>query len=263
MSKKPKILVFDIETCPMLSYHWGLWDQNIALNQIKDDWCVLSWAAKWYGDSPKKVMYADQRKAKNLRDDKKILQGIWDLLNEADVVITQNGIKFDSKKLNARFAQNQMGRPSPYKHIDTCKIASKHFAFTSNKLEYLSDKLNKKYKKSKHGKFSGFSLWKACMEGNQKAWKEMEKYNKYDVLATEELYTVLQAWDTTIDFQIYNPEIKFACKCGSHNLIRKGVYTTKTCQYPQYRCKDCGSWPHDRSQNLVSKEKRKSLKGYG
>ena len=32
MSKKkqdgPKILVIDIETAPMISFHWGLWDQK-------------------------------------------------------------------------------------------------------------------------------------------------------------------------------------------------------------------------------------------
>jgi len=40
MSKKPKILLFDIETAPILAYTWDIWDQNIALNQIKQDWFV-------------------------------------------------------------------------------------------------------------------------------------------------------------------------------------------------------------------------------
>ena len=36
--KKPRILFFDIETAPMLGYMWSLWDQNLGLNQIKQDW---------------------------------------------------------------------------------------------------------------------------------------------------------------------------------------------------------------------------------
>ena len=31
---KPKVLVFDIETAPMLGYVWGLWENNVALNQV-------------------------------------------------------------------------------------------------------------------------------------------------------------------------------------------------------------------------------------
>ena len=85
---KPKVLLLDIETSPLVSFTWGLFDQNIGLNQIKDDWSVLSWAAKWYGE--KKMMYQDVRHQKNKRDDKAMLAGIWHLLDEADIVVGQN-----------------------------------------------------------------------------------------------------------------------------------------------------------------------------
>jgi len=75
MSNKPKILVFDIETAPILAYTWGIWDQNIALNQIKQDWFVISWSAKWLDD--KKVLYMDQRNSKDVSNDKPLLEGIW------------------------------------------------------------------------------------------------------------------------------------------------------------------------------------------
>ena len=61
---KPRILLIDIETAPLLSYTWGTWDQNIGLNQIEQDTYILSWAAKWYDGSG--VMYKDQRNAKDL-----------------------------------------------------------------------------------------------------------------------------------------------------------------------------------------------------
>jgi len=113
----PKVLLLDIETAPILGYVWGLFDNNLGLNQVHTDWHVLSWSAKWLDQ--KTIMYQDQRKAKNIEDDKKLLQGIWELLNEADVIITQNGKSFDIKKLNARFILNEMQQTSSYKHIIT------------------------------------------------------------------------------------------------------------------------------------------------
>jgi len=256
---KPKILVYDIETAPIIASVWGLWDQNVNLNMIKSDWHVLAWSAKWLGDKPSKIMYMDQRKAKNVEDDKEILKGIWKLLDEADIVITQNGKSFDEKKLNARFILNGMKPPSSYKHIDTKLIASKKFAFTSNKLEYMTDKLCTKYKKLKHNKFSGFELWKECLKGNLSAWKEMEKYNKYDVLSLEELYNKLQPWDSSINFNVYSDSLDNICACGSCNLKKNGFKYTSVGKYQRYVCLDCGSEAKDR-KNLLSKEKKGSLK---
>jgi hypothetical protein len=236
-----RVLIFDIEISPLESFHWGLWDQNIALNQIKKDWHIMSWAAKWLDD--KKVMYQDQRDVKDITNDKKTLEGIWKLLDEADVVITQNGKSFDVKKLNARFIMNGMQPPSSFKHIDTKRLATKHFGFTSNKLEYMAEKINKKFKKSSHKKFSGLSLWTECLKNNKAAWNEMKKYNIIDVLSTEELYYKLIPWDSTIDFSIYNPNKKMVCTCGSTEFVQNGHAYYASGVYKRYKCRKCGKEP--------------------
>lgn len=258
-NKKPRVLIYDIETAPILSYVWGLWDNNVALNQIASDWHVLSWSAKWLGDPPSKVMYMDQRNAKNIEDDKDLLKEIWSLLDQADIVITQNGKSFDQRKLNARFIMHGFQPPSSYKHIDTKLIAQKHFGFTSAKLEYMTDKLCVKYKKLKHTKYPGFDLWKECLSGNKDAWKEMEKYNKHDVLALEELYTKLSPWDNSINFSIYDDSAASACRCGSTSLIKNGYYYTSVGKYQRYKCKSCGAESRDR-QNLMPEDKKQGLK---
>lgn len=262
MSKKkhlgPKILILDIETAPMLSHVWDIWDQNIALNQIENDWHILSWSAKWLHDKPNKIMYQDQRNAKDISDDKKLLEGIWKLMDEADILLTQNGKKFDVKKLNARFILNGMQPPSSYKHIDTLTIAKKYFAFTSNKLEYMSSKLCTRYKKLTHKKFPGFSLWKECLAGNKAAWKEMELYNKYDVLALEELYEKLIPWDSSINFNLYHDHEDHVCSCGSKEFRNKGYVYTASGKYSRFKCKVCGKETRGK-ENLFTKEKRKSL----
>lgn len=257
--REPKILLFDIETAPMLGYVWSLWENNVALNQLQTDWYVLSWSAKWLGSPENEVMYMDQRDSVNIENDKKILQGIWQLLDEADIVIGQNSKSFDHKKLNARFIINGMQPPSSYRHIDTKRLAKKHFGFTSTKLEYMTDKLCTKYKKLKHSKFSGFTLWRECLANNLQAWKEMEKYNKYDVLSLEELYYKLIPWDNTINFNVYSDSVETVCTCGSSDFDYNGFYYTNAGKYRKYRCAVCGSELRSKT-NLLSKDKRKSLK---
>lgn len=251
----PKILVFDIETTPLEVYSWGIWDQTIAPNQIKEDWSVLSWSAKWLGSPKSEIMYEDQRGRKNVRDDAQLLKGIHKLLDEADIVITQNGISFDSKKLNARFALNDMGPPSPYRHIDTKKIAKKNFAFTSNSLDYMTENLNDRYTKMKSG---GFSLWIRCLAGELKAFKEMEEYNKRDVLSLEELYYKLRPWDNTVNFNVYQDHEHYICSCGSIKFHVHGYSFTNNGKFTRYKCKNCGK-THSSKQNLLSKKKRASL----
>lgn len=238
---KPKILCFDIETAPILGYVWGLFQNDVALNQIKQDWFILSWAAKWIGDPNSKLMYMDQSRSKDLEDDKRICKGIWKLLDEADIVVTQNGKKFDQKKLNARFVINGFQPPSSYKHIDTLQLAKKHFGFTSNKLEYMTDKLCTKYKKLKTKEFQGFELWKACLSGNKRAWAEMQKYNKQDVLSLEELYTKLIPWDSSVNFALYDEKVIPICSCGQKKFKRNGYTYTSSGKYQRYMCVNCGS----------------------
>lgn len=255
--QKPKVLIFDIETAPILASVWGLFDQNVALNQIEKDWHLLSWSAKWLGS--KDVMYADQRNAKSIENDKAILKQLWKLLDEADIVITQNGKKFDVKKINARFVYHGFQPPSSYKHIDILQVARKKFGFTSHKLEYMTNLLCNTYKKVTKRKFNGFDLWKQCLANNVDAWEEMKHYNKYDVLSLEELYTKLIPWDSSINFNLYNDSEKNICKCGSDKFQKYGYHYTTAGKYQRYKCKKCGAETRSKV-NLFPKEKRKSLR---
>lgn len=254
---KPKILVFDIETLPIEAYVWGLHDQNVGLNMIKEDWSVLSWAAKWYGED--EIFYEDVRKKRNVRDDKQILKGIWKLLDEADYVVGQNSNSFDIKKLNSRFILHGMQPPSSYKKLDTLRMARKDFKFTSNKLAYLSNNLCSKYEKLSHGKYPGFSMWSECMKGNQEAFDEMEEYNRMDILSTEELFDRLLPWSNATLFNIYHESEDPECSCGSTSFKESGFYYTNAAKYQKYRCSSCGAEYRDK-ENLLSKNKKKSLK---
>ena len=253
----PKILIFDIETAPIKAYTWGLWNQNIGLNQIKHDWHFLAWAAKWYGDPSSKVMYADNSKAKNVRDDRKLVKALWVLLDRADIVITQNGEKFDIRKFNARAVVHGLPPVSPFRSTDTLKESRRAFSFTSHKLAYMTEKVNKKYKKLPHNEYPGFELWVEVLKGNQRAWRVMKTYCIDDVLSTEELYDNIQGWIRTQNMANYFDDAKIRCRCGSTDIIKAGPVYTDVGKFQGYRCKrrGCNKRPRG-NKNLFSTEKK-------
>ncbi|OZI20068.1 RNase H superfamily protein [Bordetella genomosp. 9] len=254
---RPRILSLDIETSPVLAYVWSLWKQNVGLNQIKEDWCILSFCAKWLGDDA--IIYRDNSKQRNVEDDRRLLRSLWKLLDQADIVVAQNGVKFDRRKINARFLLNGMPPPSPYVMVDTMLEARKNFGLTSNKLEYMTAKLCTT-KKLKHQKFPGFELWSQCLQRNPEAWAEMREYNIADVLSLEELYLILRPWiDGHPNVANYTePDTPTCPKCGSANVIQKGYRHTQVGRYARFRCSDCAGWSRGR-QMKNSKDQRKNL----
>lgn len=254
---KAKTLILDIETAPILASVWRTWKENVGLDQISHDWYILSFCAKWLGkDRP---FYHDQSKTKDIENDHGLMRKLHGLLNEADIVVAHNGRRFDLRKINARFILNGFPPPSPYKIVDTLDIAKKHFAFTSNRLAYLTDVLCEE-KKLAHAKFPGFKLWKECLNGNPEAWEEMRKYNIQDVVSLEELYLKLRPWtEGHPNVAAYDEDEDVRCpKCGSHAIRPRGFYLTQTGKYQRMRCDSCGGWSRTR-YTLNSTGKRKAL----
>lgn len=179
-----RILLLDIETTPMQVYAWGLWEQNIAIDQIIKSSEMLCFGARWLGT--KKVIF------KSVHHDgkKAMLQELHRLMDEADILVGWNSAAFDHKHINREFLENGMQPPSPVKDLDLMSITKSNFLFPSNKLDYVAQKLGVG-SKVKH---SGFSLWIKCMEGDRKAWSEMKKYQIQDVNLLVELYDKLLPW---------------------------------------------------------------------
>lgn len=247
-----KILFFDIETAPLKAHLWSMWQQGVGLNQIESDWYMLSFCCKWAHSD--EVFYFDQRASTDIEDDFDLVSKLWSFLNEAHVVVGQNSKRFDTKKANARFILNGLPKPSTYRQIDTLEIAKQQFGFTSNRLEYMTDKLCKEFKKSKHKKFAGHDLWSECLKGNLEAWQEMEDYNRMDVLSLEELYNVLSSWDNKLpNFDVYVDEI-----LDMEGWEKDGFHYTNLGKYQRYRNKKTGQQRRSRV-NLLTKGKRDSL----
>jgi hypothetical protein len=254
----PKILTIDIETAPLSVYAWGLWEQNVGVNQIKSEWRILSVAWKWLHE--KKPFFVRAMVKDEKVDDAWVLAVIWGLLDKADIVVAQNGQDFDIKKINARLVAEGYPPYSPIRVIDTKLVAKRHFGFTSNRLEWMGVNVGGSAKEE-HRKFPGFELWKQCLADNLAAWKEMAKYNVQDVLATEKLYLRLRPWIAGHpNVGTYVAADSHVCpKCGGRHLVRRGVATTNTAVYLRYRCSDCGGWSRGRSTILTPRVSRSLL----
>lgn len=248
IKSEPRILVFDIETAPNLAYVWGKYEQNVI--RYDSEWYMLCYAAKWLG---KKKMFTSKlndfprRFKKDSNDDYGVVKELWKLLDEADIVISHNGKKFDVKKSNARFIFHGMKPPSPFKQIDTLTEARKYFKFNSNKLDDIGNLLGVGRKVS----HEGFGLWLKCMKGDRKAWKRMIKYNIQDVILLEAVYEKFKPYMTNHPNLGLYQQNEFACpNCGSENLQKRGFQMTKVSIFQRYQCQECGAW----SQN-VTREK--------
>jgi len=221
---------------------------------VKEEWCILSYCAKWLG-SPE-IIYKDSAKRRNKMDDKHLIRGLWKLLDKADIIVAHNGKSFDVRKIQARMFLHGMQPTSPFKVIDTLLETRKCFAMTSAKLEYLTDKMCTT-KKQKHNEFPGFELWKECLAGNPKAWASMKSYNVDDVVSLEEYYLILRPWiQGHPNVANYTTEAASgpACpNCGSTHVHQKGLRSTQVGQYPRYHCQDCGAWSRGR---LISNSKK-------
>lgn len=257
---RPKIKTIDIETAPLESYTWGLWKQNVGVNQIKTEWSILSFASKDLGRKQVRYHDAGGRGADKVRDDAHLLDLLWHELNEADIVIAQNGKHFDIRKINARLIAAGYRPYSPVRVIDTKVEAQRVAMFTSNRLEWLSKYLSDT-EKQKHGKFPGFDLWAQCLADNPAAWREMKRYNIPDVTSTEELYLTLRPWIAGHpNIAVYDDagEVIACPNCGGTHVERDGSLFTQVNEYPRYHCNDCGAWARGRF-TIQSTERRKLL----
>jgi uncharacterized protein YprB with RNaseH-like and TPR domain len=218
-----KILFYDLETSAMEGLAFKRYDTNLI--KVKRDWELLSFAYKWQG---KAKVHVKSRRALN---EKKLVKELHKVLSQADVVVTHNGVSFDNRKANAKFAQFKLKPIRPSYQRDTCSLSRRVFGFTSNSLNDLCERLEI----GKKIKFvSGPDLWDAAASGDHKALRKMEVYNKHDVVLLEQLH------DRLIPFTRLLPrQSDGSCpSCRSNNNAAQGVRGTQQRKV----CRDCGHW---------------------
>lgn len=236
-----RILILDLEISPSLAAVWGLWGQNIPIGNITGESEILSWAAKWHGEE--ECSYSSLRIAGHTAaGSKRMLKEIHSMMNEADVVVGYNQDKFDLKILNKEFLLHGLPPPSPYKSIDLLKVMKRKFRWTSNKLDYVAQRLGLG-KKLSH---PGMQMWLDCMNPHSvnynESWDAMEAYNCEDVFLTEALYDKVLGWIPNHPNQNLYNEGHGCPVCGSDHIQRRGWAKLKSLTYRRYQCMSCKQW---------------------
>jgi len=235
----PKVLLLDVETAPMESYHWGLFKNVILPHSVIKDWSILSWSAKWLFETDVMSDRVQPKEAFN-RTDASVMQGIHDLMDESDIIIAHNGKNFDLKKLNARFIINGFGPPSPYQIIDTLTESRKNFAFSAHNLDWLCKTLKLREGKDKQG----FGLWDRCVRDSSEqaqALKDMNTYCDQDVRALEDVYMALRPWiKSHPNMGVYVEVDEPICPtCGNLDITYNGYYRTMVSKFRAFKCDRC------------------------
>lgn len=247
--KKARILLYDIETTPNLAYVWGKYQQDVIA--YEEEWHILCFAYKWLGERTTHVVALPDFPLykREPRNDKEVVKKLKELFDEADVVIAHNGDSFDQKKVQARFMVHRLGPPTPYRQIDTKKVARKYANFNSNKLSDLGRNLGLGQKLDT----GGFSLWLGCMNGVAAAWNTMKRYNKQDVVLLEQVYLELRPWINNHPAMNLMEGKYDACpNCGSTTpLIKNGTYFNKVSHVQVWECPACKAHPRSRMAERV------------
>lgn len=236
-----KILFLDIETSPLLCYVFQkqVWKAKISHDKVISNWFILTWSAKWYGQ---RAVLSDKLTSREaiLEDDSRIVKSLWKLMDEADVICAHNGIDFDFPNILTRCVLHKLPPPSPYKQIDTKRIAKSQFGFTHNSLDGLASFFGMEGKID-----TDFELWKRCVKGDEEALEEMRIYNEQDVIVLENVYNALRPYVRGhANLDLYTDSEESSCPaCGKHSLglIPDKYFYTQAVRYEIFRCNDCGA----------------------
>jgi len=202
---------------------------------------VISVGFKWVGD--KEVFVYDR----GVYSHNAMLQAVYENFTQAEAVVTYNGDAFDIPWLNGQWLQHGFDPPPPVNSIDLIKTIRK-LKLASNKLAYVGPLISNTYKV----KHEGFELWKKVLDGDEKAWATMRKYNAKDVKVTEKLYLDIRPWIKNHPY-LGEPGTNqdWECpKCGHNKGQHRGYRRTATTVTERMKCNRCGGWSKGKQRRI-------------
>lgn len=233
-----RILLLDIETSLMKFYGFNPKMEYIPHELMIEDTSVLCWGAKWLFE-PEIMGETVTPEEALARDDTRVVTGIWKLVDEAQIVITQNGINFDLKKLRSRWLMAGLYPPSHFLNVDTLKVSKEVFGWSYNRLDALGQKFG-------IGKKSDMEIedWIRCSEGSQEHITKMFEYCKRDVAPLlEDVYLRMLPWiPNHPNLNIFTDHDEDVCRnCESSDLSWGLTYPTAQGLWAGFRCNSCGA----------------------
>lgn len=236
---QPRVLIFDIETSPILVWTFYIGSKvsishlNIKEGQKIDIICICY---KWAGE--KKIHTLDW--GLNKQNSADMIEKFSKIIDQADVVISQNGDSFDLKHINTqRLLHNQDPILWPTSE-DTLKMFRKYFKFLSNKQDYVASLLTGVGKDR-----MVLQDWiDVVQHKNSKAMKKMVRYCCSDVLGLSRVWNRIKKHCKPKAHRglIMGEKVSSCENCGSTNVHKYGTRPVVLLRglYQKYKCQACG-----------------------
>lgn len=243
----PRIVLFDLETLPNMEEAMKVFPQigaypgltlKAQINSIiccgykvlSDNAitaCINAWDFEpWQRD---------------VNDDSEVVRAVYEVLKDADCVVTHNGRRFDWKFLQTRLLKHGFDPLHKIPHVDTCAVAKANLMTFNNRLGNVSEFLGLD-KKMENG---GWDLWVRVRRRDPEAMKIMTEYCMKDVDVLEGVFKRLRPLIKEIpNHNLFNIAVgmKNACpKCGSTRLKPQGHRYNATTIRKRWKCGDCGA----------------------
>lgn len=219
---------------------WDLGDYRKTLGRIPAD-AVTAWprniTAAWNWYHTDRVEFAAEW---DKGGPDAMHRRIWDLYDKAQIVIGHNIDGFDTKKLKTAWAQMGLTPPSPFKSVDTLKVARREFGAESNTLDALCKRFGIVAKTDRYD----HEVARAACAGNRAAQRQLKGYNIGDIPATKGLYDFERPWHAS---HPHSTEAigdgRLTCNsCWRDDLLTPNGYKlANQILYRLYRCTSCGA----------------------
>lgn len=237
--KPPKILFWDIETSPFQIWTFRIGNKmsaghhQIVKGTSTDIICI---AYSW--DHEDQVHILDWGYDK--QDSKEMIKKFDSVINQADIVIAQNGDRFDVRHINTqRLLHNLPPMPDWTKYTDDLlKQVKKFFYLPSYRLDYMSALFGCGGKQD-----MDFDDWINIVEKNTDGFASFEKMKHYcmkDVADLKEIWNkVKHHVKPRLNIATLNGG-RCCTSCGSTDIHKNGTRVRSKTRYQNYHCKTHG-----------------------
>lgn len=230
-----KRLFIDVETSPNIVFSWRTgWKISIDEQNIIKERGIICACWKW--ENEKKVQSITWDKNQN---DKRIIEKIIPVLNDADEIVGHNADAFDLAWIKTRALFHNIKTNPTYKCVDTLLYARKRLYLNSNKLNYIAQYLGVGVKIK-----TEFDLWKKIvLEKCNKSLTKMVRYCKNDVVLVEKVYHRLEDhMAVQTHAGVLAGYDRWSCpKCGSQETrLNNTRISAMGVKKRQMQCRKCG-----------------------
>lgn len=243
---KPKVIFWDLETLhdpekimkSSTLFSIGNWPGRTLSPDLGT---IISFGYKFLGEKKAHSINAwdFENWNENVNDDSVVCMMAYEVLKEADLIVTHNGRKYDIPYLNNRLMKHGFPPLHKIRDVDTKVVAGRIKPY-SKSLKHLAQEFKLEELKMSTG---GAELWDQVRERNKKAQKKMAAYCEQDVQTLEKLYLQFRPLLKDSETAMYSMRHDgLTCDtCGSRNLSKNGTRMQKTGPRQRYTCGNCGS----------------------